>query len=114
MMKKTTMLAVVMMVFCVASQALFAGQAGTTDTVFNRRFIQKMKPLMPYDQLVKIIGTEGIKTGEDKSSPTPKVTYHWNGGRKSVLDIKIVAGKVVDAAVISPKNKKFSLGKTAD
>ena len=114
MIKKITALALLMVFACVSSQALFAGQAGTADLAFNRRFIQKLKPMMPYEQLVKIIGTEGTKVGEDKRSSPPIVIYHWNGERKSSLDINVAAGKVVDATVVSPKNKKFSLGKNTD
>ena len=102
------------MFLCLSTSALIAGQAGTTDTVFNRKLFEKIKPLMPYEQLVKIIGTEGSKTGGDKRSTVPTGLYHWDGGRKSTLDIKVDAGKVVDATVISPKQKKFSLGKKAD
>jgi len=112
--KKITALALLMVFACVSSQALFAGQAGTADLAFNRRFIQKLKPMMPYEQLVKIIGSEGSKSGEDKQSKTPKVHYHWDGARKSALDVKVDAGKVVDATVTSPKSKKFPLGKNAD
>ncbi|MEI6205726.1 MAG: hypothetical protein WCP20_02975 [Desulfuromonadales bacterium] len=114
MIKKIVGCTLLMVFICVSSQELFAGQAGTTDTVFNRRFIQKIKPMMPYDQLVKIIGAEGLKTGEDKLSPTTKVLYHWDGARKSTLDIKVDSGKIIDATVISPKSKKFYLGKNAD
>src|SRR5450631_3344312 len=110
MIKKTTILSLVMISLCVFSQPLVAGQAGTTDTVFNRKFIRKIKPMMPYDQLVNLIGTQGINVGKDRSSSTPNVTYHWDGGRNSALDIKVDAGMVVDATVLSPKHKKFSLG----
>jgi hypothetical protein len=67
--------------------------------------------MMPFDQLVKMVGTEGVKVGEDKHSSPPSVSYHWNGERKSALDVKVAAGKIVDATVTSPKNKKFFLGK---
>jgi len=113
-MKKITVLALWLILSCVTAEAISAGQPGTADLVFNRRFFQKMKPMMPYDHLVRIIGTEGAKTGEDKRSSPPMVIYHWNGERKSALDIKVAAGKVVDATLISPKNKKFSLGKNED
>jgi hypothetical protein len=70
--------------------------------------------MMPPDQLVKIIGTEGKKIGEDKRSSPPAILYHWSGGRKSALDIKVAAGKVVDVIVTAPKQQKFSLGKNGE
>lgn len=114
MFKKMTMCAMFLLLSCVSTLAISAGQPGTTDTVFNRRFVYKLKPLMPYDQLVKIVGTQGRKVGEDKRTSTPKMIYHWNGGRKSALDIKVAAGKVVDVAVISPRKQKYSLGKNGE
>ena len=69
---------------------------------------------MPLDQLVKMVGSEGTKSGEDKRSSPPTASYHWNGGRKSTLDVKVTAGKVVDATVISPKNKKLSFEKRGE
>ena len=114
MFKNITVFTLLIIFTCAFSQDLCAGQTGTTDTVFNRRFFEKIKPMMPYEQLVKIIGSEGSKSGEDKQSKTPKVHYHWDGARKSALDVKVDAGKVVDATVTSPKSKKFPLGKNAD
>lgn len=114
MLMKTAIFAILVMFTCVSSEAISAGQPGTTDAVFNRRFMEKLKPMMPYDQLVKIIGTEGTKAGEGKRSATPVVIYHWNGARKTALDATVASGKVVDATVTSPKNKKFYLGKNGD
>jgi len=111
MIKNVTVLALWMILSCVLSAAVSAGQPGTADKVFNRRFIEKVKPMMPYDHLVKIVGSEGMKVGEDNRFSPPAVSYHWNGERKSALDVKVAAGKVVDATVTSPKNKKISLGK---
>jgi hypothetical protein len=114
MLRRITALIFLVIFSCTASEPLSAGQTGTADTVFNRRFMEKLKPMMPFDQLIKMVGVEGAKTGEDKRSTPPTVSYHWNGERKSTLDVKVTAGKVVDATVISPKNKKFSFGKTGE
>ena len=111
MFKNITVFAVVAIFACISSQAISAGQPGTADTVFNKKFARKLKPLMPYEQLVKMIGTEGVKVGEDGTSSASKTLYHWNGERKSALDARVVAGKVIDATVTTPKNKKLSLGK---
>lgn len=114
MFKKMTMLALLAMFSCLSTPAISAEQPGTTDTVFNRRFIYKLKPMMPYAQLAAMIGKPGRKVGEDKSSPPPKAMYHWDGRRKSTLDIKVAVGRVVDLTVTSPKRQRFSLGKNGD
>ncbi len=108
------MLALMVMFSCLSTPVISAGQPGKTDTVFNKKFIHKLKPMMPFDQLVNIVGTEGEKIGEDKHSSPPVMRYHWNGGRKSTLDIKVAAGKVVDVTVTAPKQQKFSLGKNGE
>jgi hypothetical protein len=114
MIKGITVLALSIIFSCVSSGEISAAQPGTTDTVFNRRFIQKLKPLMPYDQLVKIVGSEGTKVGDDKRSSPPTTSYHWNGERKSALDIKVAEGKVMDITVTAPKKQRFSLGKNGE
>jgi len=114
MIRKLRALGFLVIFLCAASEVISAGQPGTADTVFNRRFMEKLKPMMPFDQLVKMVGTEGTKSQEDKRSSPSTVSYHWNGKRKSTLDIVVAAGKVIDATVISPKNKKFSIGKTGE
>ncbi|MDD2734041.1 MAG: hypothetical protein PHF56_08865 [Desulfuromonadaceae bacterium] len=114
MIRKITALAFLVIFLCAASEEIYAGQPGTADMVFNRRFMEKLTPMMPFDLLVKMVGTEGTKSGEDKRSSPPTVIYHWNGERKSTLDVKVSAGKVVNATAISPKNKKFSIGKTGE
>src|SRR5512139_3337054 len=98
----------VMLLF-VSTHVAAAALPGKTDTVFNKKFIQKIKPMMPYEQLVKIIGTAGIKTGETKKASAPVVSYHWSGGRESALDVKTTAGKVVEATMLSPNKHKLSM-----
>ncbi len=114
MRKTMTMLALLAMFSGMALSAFSAGQPGTSDTVFNRRFMSKLKPIMPYDQLVKIVGAEGAKVGEDKKSSPPKTMYRWNGDRRSTLDVTVAGGKVVEAVVIAPKKHRFSLGKNGE
>jgi len=114
MFRKMTSLAVLAMLSCVSTPAISAGQPGTTETVFNKKFIRKVKPMMPYGQLVKVIGTQGEIVGEEQRSSTPKMIYHWNGGRNSALESKVVAGKVVDITVVSPKEHKYSLRKNGE
>ena len=111
MLKKLTTLVIFLMLSCLAAAS--AGQPNSTDTVFNKKFVYRMKPRMPFELLAKIIGTKGKTLAEVKDSQAP-IGYHWDGGRKSALDAKVVAGKVVEVTVTTPKGKKYSLGKNGE
>lgn len=113
-MRTTLKIPLLMVMFCLSPALIYAGQPGVTDTVFNRRFIRKVQPMMPLDQLVKLAGTAGEKAGEDRRSSPPAIRYHWKGGRKSALDIKVAAGKVIELTVTAPKQQKLSLGRNGD
>ncbi len=112
MFNKIVAIALLLALSCLSSPALAAGLPGSTDTVFNKKFVYKIKPLMPYEQLVTIAGGPGKKLSEGKgAAPT---LYHWDGARKTALDAKVEAGKVVEATVTSPKGKKFARGKKGE
>ncbi len=114
MLRKGTIFALWALLLCLSTPAISAGRPGMTGTVFNRRFIHRLKPMMPYDQLAGMIGAQGRKVAEDNRSTPPKIAYHWDGGRKSALDVRVAAGKVVDATVTSPRGQRFSLGKKGE
>jgi hypothetical protein len=112
MIKKIATLAVMIVLSSIVSSQVVSGsEPGKTTTVFNRKFIYRLKPMMPYEQLVKIIGSPGTKVEEHRSSSASVVRYHWDGGRRSVLNVTTVAGKLADATMTSPNQRKFSLGK---
>jgi hypothetical protein len=115
--RKIAFLAFLLMFSLLSSAAISAGQPGTTEMVFNKRFFYRIKPMMPYEQLVKDIGTPGRKTGEEKSSSQPIVSYRWDGGRKSSLEVKTIGGNVIGATMVSPRQHKLIMdrnGKIAD
>lgn len=114
MRKLMVTLAMLLIVSSLSSPALSAGQPGTTDTVFNRKFLHKMQPTMPLERLEKLVGAPGKKVGEDKRAKASTALYHWDGGRQSTLDVKVAAGKVVDLTVKAPKQQKFTLGKKGE
>lgn len=113
-MNKLALVVLLLLVTCLSAATLTAGQPGTADTVFNRKFAQKLKLQMPYEQLVKLIGNEGKKVSEAPHTAPASVSYHWDGERKSALTVKVAAGKVVEATVLSPKKKQFTLGKNGE
>ena len=105
--RKMAILGLSMVLSLLLSTSISAGQSGTTDIVFNKRFLYRIKPMMAYEQLARDIGTPGRKTGEEKSSSPPIVSFRWDGGRKSSLEIRTVGGKVVEATVVSPRQHKL-------
>ena len=114
MRKLMVTLAMLLIVSSLSLPALSAGQPGSTDTVFNRKFVHKLRPMMPLEQLEKLVGVQGKKLGEDKNAKALTALYHWDGGRQSTLDVKVAAGKVVELTVKAPKQQKFTLGKKGE
>lgn len=86
-----------------------AEQSGITETVFNRRFIPTLKPQMTYEQIAKMAGAPGAKTGEDKKVTPPVVQYRWKGGRDSVLTVRFRGNKMMDATVLAPNGHTYQI-----
>lgn len=94
-----------------------SGQPGITETVFNRRFIPSIKPLMTYEQIVKLAGVAGNKTGEDKNAKPPMIQYKWQGGRGSVLTVRFGNNRMIEATILAPNNHTYLIranGEIAD
>jgi len=83
------------------------GQPGVTDTTFNRRFIPTIKPMMTYEQLVKLVGTQGIKVGENRNASPPTVQYRWKGGKDSVLTATLSSNRLISATVVAPNKHTY-------
>lgn len=116
MIKRILVLAA-MMLMCVSSQAMAGQQPGVTSTVFNKRFIPNIKPLMSYDQIARIAGAQGARVGESKAGSTPVLSYRWNGGKGSVLNVRIAGGKLLDATIKAPNGHTYAIsrnGKVSD
>jgi hypothetical protein len=114
MMRKMMAAAILLVLTLVATQVLWAAQPGMTGTVFNKRFIGKMKPAMPYEQIVKIAGTQGLKVADGKAASAGIVRYQWTGGKGSVLRAGFAAGKMVDATILAPNGHTYSIRKNGD
>lgn len=114
MIRKLVLLTVALLVVGFSANAFSAMQPGKTGTVFNRRFIPKIKPMMPYDQIVKIVGSQGAKTGEEKKGAASIISYRWNGVKKSVLNIRVSGGKLVDATMLAPNGHTYYIGKNGE
>lgn len=92
-----------------------AGNAasGQADKVFDKAFLQSVKDVQSYEQIVRIVGVQGVKVGSD-SLKIPGDKYHWNGREHSSFNIRVNAGKVIDANVVTPGGRIISLDKSID
>jgi hypothetical protein len=106
-MKKTAAVILLLILF-LSVTVVSAGQPGSTATVFNKRFLSAIKPMMSFEELKKTIGAPGQKVSEDKGGT---VLYRWNGGKGSMLTVRVAAGKVLDASMLAPNGNTYVIGK---
>lgn len=102
-----TVAAVLVCIF--AAAGVSAGQPGKTDTVFNRRFIPKVKISMPYDQLTKIAGAPGAVVKDPKEKSPNVIHYHWDGDKNSSLDATVANGKVTGGTIHAPNGNYYRI-----
>ncbi|MDD2320850.1 MAG: hypothetical protein PHO83_12460 [Geobacteraceae bacterium] len=95
----------------ISAQTSFAVEPGTTDTVFNKRLIAKIKPMLTYGQVVALAGAPGVKIGQSAKTKPATVQYRWNGGKRSVLTARFSNNQLVEAIVLVPNGRTFALGK---
>lgn len=87
--------------------------SGQADKVFDKEFLQSVKDVMSYEQIVRIVGVQGAKVGSD-SLKIPGDKYHWNGRENSSFNIRVNTGKVIDANVVTPDGQIISLDKSLE
>lgn len=87
--------------------------SGKADKVFDKAFLQSIKDVLTYEQLVRIVGVQGEKVGSN-SLKIPGDKYHWNGRENSSFNIRVNVGKVIDANVITPDGRIISLDKSLE
>ena len=95
------------------SPAVGNAASGQADKVFDKAFLQSVKDVLSYEQIVRIVGVQGVKVGSD-SLKIPGDKYHWNGRENSSFNIRINAGKVIDANVVTPDGRIISLDKSLE
>jgi hypothetical protein len=116
-MKKLLLLTLCALVSLVCSQTAFAADPGTTSTVFNKRLLPSIKPMLTYAQVATLAGTPGTKIGESRKKSPPTVQYRWKGGKDSVLTARFANNRMVDATMRVPNAKTFAIrsnGEIAD
>jgi hypothetical protein len=112
--RRITIASILLVLALAATQILWAAQPGKTGTVFNRRFIARVKPGMPYGQIVKMTGTPGLQVADKKAASAGFVRYQWSGGKDSVFHAGFAAGKMVDATILAPNGHTYSIRKNGD
>lgn len=83
------------------------------DKVFDKAFLQSVKDVLTYEQIVRIVGVQGEKVGSNILK-IPGDKYHWNGLKNSSFNIRVNAGKVIDANVVTPDGRIISLDKSLE
>jgi hypothetical protein len=115
--KKLFLLAFFTVVFLGCNQQSSATDPGTTSTVFNKRLMPNIKPMLAYAQIATLAGAPGVKIGESKKTSPPTVQYRWKGGKDSVLIARFASNRMVDATIQVPNGKTFAIrdnGEIAD
>lgn len=87
--------------------------SGQADKVFDKAFLQSVKDVLLYEQIVRIVGIQGVKVGSN-TLKIPGDKYHWNGREHSSFNIRVNAGKVIDANVVTPDGHIISLDKSLE
>jgi hypothetical protein len=95
------------------SPAVGSAASGQADTVFDKAFLQSVKDVLSYEQIVRIVGVSGVKVGSD-SLKIPGDKYHWDGRENSSFNIRVNAGKLIDANVVTPDGRIISLDKSLE
>ncbi|MBT0663088.1 hypothetical protein KI809_02140 [Geobacter pelophilus] len=83
-------------------------KTGQADRVFDKEFLQSIKNVLFYEQIVKIVGVQGVKVG-NSNLKIPGDKYHWNGSENTKLNIRVVSGKVIDGNVVTPAGRIITL-----
>ncbi len=97
----------------ILSPAVGNAASGEVDKVFDKAFLQSVKDVVSYEQIVRIVGVQGVKVGSN-SLKIPGDKYHWNGRENSSFNIRVNAGKVIDANVVTPDGRIISLDKSLE
>jgi hypothetical protein len=83
-------------------------KSGQADKIFDKAFLQSIRNVLLYEQIVKIVGVPGVKVGVS-SIKIPGEKYHWNGRENSSFNIRVSSDKVLDANVVTPDGRIVSL-----
>lgn len=75
--------------------------SGQADKVFDKVFLQSIRNASTYGDIVEAVGVPGVNVGSS-SIKIPGDKYHWKGRENSSFNIRMSAGKLIDANVKTP------------
>jgi len=116
-MNKLLLLTFFSIVFLGCNQTSSATDPGATSTVFNKRLLPSIKPMLTYEQIAALAGAPGAKIDEPRKTSPATVQYRWKGGKDSVLSAHFANNRMVDATIRVPNGKTFAIrsnGEIAD
>jgi hypothetical protein len=108
-MRKLLLLTFIAIVILGCNQTSSATDPGATGTVFNKRMLPSIKPMLTYAQIASLAGAPGAKIIVSKTTSPPIVQYRWKGGKDSVLTARFANDRMVDATVRVPNGKTFAI-----
>lgn len=94
-----------------AEEGAFA--SGQADRVFDKVFLQSIRKDSTYGEIVKAVGVPGEIVGIN-SIKIPGDKFHWKGRENSFFNIRVSAGKLVDANVITSDGHILSFDGTGE
>jgi hypothetical protein len=109
-MNKLLLLTYFTLAILLCGQVTSAAEPGVTGTVFNKRLLPRIRPLLTYAQIATLAGSPGAKITESKKTSPPTVQYRWKGGKDSVLTVRFANNRMADATVLVPNGKTFAIG----
>ncbi|MDD2337526.1 MAG: hypothetical protein PHD01_13220 [Geobacteraceae bacterium] len=116
-MNKLLLLTFFAVVFFGCNQSPSTTDPGTTRTVFNKRLLPSIKPMLTYAQIATLAGAPGAKIDVSRKTSPPTFQYRWKGGKDSVLTARFADNRMVDATIRLPNGKTFAIrsnGEIAD
>lgn len=81
---------------------------GHADRIFDKAFLQSVKNVQLYNQVVAIVGVPGVEVAVS-SIKIPGLKYHWKGRNNSFFNVTVRSGKIVDADVVTPDGHILTL-----
>lgn len=104
----TAVIASLLVYIVILSPAFGNAASVQADKVFDKAFLQSIKTVLTYEQIVRIVGVEGENVGSN-SLKIPGDKYHWNGRENTSFNIRVISGKVIDGNVLTPDGRIITL-----
>jgi len=81
-------------------------KVGVVSKPFDQAFIKTVAAMNDYKEIVKLLGVEGKRVGTSYYN-NPGDKYHWEGAGNSTFNVRVVAGKIIDANVTDHEGRVY-------